>query len=1337
MAHASVKLDSRRRLQELLGYLNFSAGATDKRFLANLNELFGEIESSDEAAGERLASWRAARLRLDEELADLAQRSPAFRNAEQARAVIAIVFDRLLPAYREFHRDLLLHQSDADLFRPLFVGRAFEAALREGGPWDEPERIVAGALGRLNDYVGYRPVAVLHSGQRMEPYRHEWTRPMPLYVQGAGVAVGRYQRLISAAIELLRGVGPQFAQAAQFDLEMLDELALDLRAYDFDHPANKRPNHHFGQWDPNLIDNRGYYRRFVLQQVTLDALQSRITEPGPAPAEERLFEAAAVLAGVILMSSAVCGAGPGFYDSGVSLATLLPRVAANRDAFYEQLLGGLEGARGERLRAEARAGRQPLAGARQHLNHALVRRRATQLEQVHLALLYARMGHREAALRQAADVSVASARMRCEVQCRITAGELAAAAGRLDEAARLLVEAEDYLKRAIECGAMIDPWNILGFQAQFSLFPAPENSVHDHRADQLVELSLALFGLYARVWSEAAAADNPQVVAQVSAGMGQLASWWDPFATTTVHSLESFSGSEAERSAEQVAAALGAWRRGGAATGDIAFWRKHVEHFQSAKAYGLVVEALLEKRDLVGARALLVQWSSQAGQTPLKFGVHSFHALAIRWMTTALGTGRGDAKSAAAGQSASLVASFFDHLEANAEHYWAAPRLEVGGDDLHQAPEAPGSAAEEPSEEEDAGLFSAAYDEMVYVDSTDDGVEADMLETPGGETDFELEHESRRIEERLEFLSTVAALWKRAALSSARDGDRKDGAAPTIAPETLRHWQDQAERFEADLTRLLDAVERLRVPTPSASRESLLEFERRRTLKEGLLETIVSSIVAMSDCRRWLLASQGPEPESPRERKSRAGSKRGRAPSQAPADNPGPPGDAWLFRALARGDAASARRAWPAALEAIRRDGLLYVPLHKGGAARPIVAARKAQQRLRELLAGLPRLGMIRETCQLLEAAREIENDHPVGANAVTEFDRLFAVGYRSLVETLVEVSLKWPSARANQLADRDLVDCLERLTETLLKQWLAHSRTLRLSTLERIGSEREWQALVEFVERYGHDLLTQRFMNPANLRAILRQGVETWLARLTEDPPDDEELRLLDDLASGAISRSEAGRQIGIVLEAVLENFTEYRDYNSTTTQSDRGELAYTLLDFLRLRVQYDRVAWHLKPVLLAHEILVRNRRDEAAEMWRRALAQRTGEAADSLQARYEELRARYGMRLPTVADRLAERFVRPLAVDRLRALVRPAMQESLGSQPAVAFELLRQEADELTREPTGAGLDVPAWLQALEDEVAASSRLGAGDETPLIPQAPITLEAAQREILACDELL
>src|SRR5262249_44433387 len=127
----------------------------------------------------------------------------AFRDVTQARAVLGIVFDGLLPAYRTHHEDLLFHLPDTDLYAPLFLARVFEAVLAQGSPWDEGERIVAGALAQLNDYVGHRPVAILETRPRGEPYAHERVRPVPLYIRGAGVAFGRYRELIAGALEIL------------------------------------------------------------------------------------------------------------------------------------------------------------------------------------------------------------------------------------------------------------------------------------------------------------------------------------------------------------------------------------------------------------------------------------------------------------------------------------------------------------------------------------------------------------------------------------------------------------------------------------------------------------------------------------------------------------------------------------------------------------------------------------------------------------------------------------------------------------------------------------------------------------------------------------------------------------------------------------------------------------------------------------------------------------------------------------------------------------------------------------------------------------------------------
>ena len=57
--------------------------------------------------------------------------------------------------------------------------------------------------------------------------------------------------------------------------------------------------------------------------------------------------------------------------------------------------------------------------------------------------------------------------------------------------------------------------------------------------------------------------------------------------------------------------------------------------------------------------------------------------------------------------------------------------------------------------------------------------------------------------------------------------------------------------------------------------------------------------------------------------------------------------------------------------------------------------------------------------------------------------------------------------------------------------------------------------------------------------------------------------MRLVAEL-DGRLPRTQARKQLSLVIEAMVENYAEYRDYNATTTQSDRGEMLYTLLDFL-----------------------------------------------------------------------------------------------------------------------------------------------------------------------------
>ncbi len=794
--------DGQTALEKVLGYLNFSSGALDPQFLSNLNQLFRLIETP--AQSQPGATWQTVGQLLQHQLTQLAGRTPAFQDTQQADVVLNLLLGHVLPGYLDFHRDLLFHQTDATLFRPFLVGRVVEAILQQGGPWEEVERITSQAIRQLNDYVGYRPVAVLAS-RTLEPYPHERVRPVPLYVEGAGVATGPHSEVVRQALEMLRRADPEILRPACFNPAHLKELALDPRAYDFDHPVNKRPNYHFGQWDPHAIDSRGFYYRFVVQQVTLDALTSRIGAVKGVPREQLVVEAAAVLAGTMLMASGISGAAPDAHDSDTTLSKLLPGVAAYRDAFYEQLIRRLaeqDAGHAARLQAEARELRQPFGGARQHLNAQLTYRRASQLEHVRLATLFARMGYPDAAQRQLQAVPVASARMLCQIDCILASAQQSLARQELREASQRLLDVRQILQRAIECGAVIDPWNILGFDGNFSLFPAMENSIHDHRVDELLEVMEEIFDTYSRLWSTAAAADNTEVARDVALQLEDLARWWHQFAVHEVSCVDCADSLELYRAAENVAEALNHWHKAGESTGNIGFWAPYVDKFTSPKAYSQVIERLLERRDLVAARGLLIHWLGQAETVPLEQADESFYRLALTWLCAVLkltddhGASPSSRRCQATPDDWRRAQKFFDYLEANAGVYWETPQFHLSPANASQEESATEAAEtfeleEEPEAQVDEDLYGAAYEDVVYRDSTDDGVESSLYDT-GGHHDDQLDVTHDQIVSRLTFLNSLARLRRLTILAwLVSDAAETD---PTGFQDALRHWAHHAAR---------------------------------------------------------------------------------------------------------------------------------------------------------------------------------------------------------------------------------------------------------------------------------------------------------------------------------------------------------------------------------------------------------------------------------------------------------------------------------------------------------------------------------------------------------------
>lgn len=1296
---------------KLLGYLNFSDGRPDPRFQKGLADAYGLLlESGDPAPWQTLFAW------LGKVLADLEEAgAAAFRDATQGKGVLAAA-TALPAAYRSHHADLLAHQPDGELFTPFFLARGFEAVLRQGGPWEEPERVVAGAVRLLNDYVGYRPIAVLETRPNTDYYPHEKVRPVPLYLKGAGVAPGRYADLLRPALELLTQTTPALLDEACFDPDRLDELAFDPRAHDHFHPINKRPNVLFGEWDPHTIDHKGFYRRFVLRQMTLDTLLTWVHPPaGVAVGDrgERLFEASAVLAGTVLMGAGVSGTGPNTYDSLVTLSKLVPRIARYRDAFYQRLLANLPGAHGDRLRDEAEKRKQPFAGVRQYLNQAIATQRAAHLQDRRLAQLFAAMGYPGAARVQARKISAPAVRIGTEIRVRQTEAEFAADRGRHAAAADLLGEVEDLLRRGIDCGAVIDPWNILGYQGLFPIFPGREDTVRDPRAEELIHTVGRQFELYARAVSAAAVGGDVPARDRLGRAMANLAAWWDRYAAGTVTDLPRIHGGERADAAGHVAAALAAWSKRDPGGNDLAFWRQHREGFTSPAAFAQVIAALTDHGEWKAGMGLLMTWLSESDTVPLEDPSASFEDLAEKWLTGVVA-----AAALPAAERAGLARRFFELLEVNAEERY------VSADDWLPGVETRRGGADD----DDEDTFASAYEGMTFRDSADDGEEGAVADgsPPGAAGDFPLEGEADALESRLKFSHTVARLWRVAATPDLW------GRGDPAAHDTLANWLSAARRTRAGLARFLDRVREIPVPEPVGGHEGMIEFDRRRALKGHVLDLGVATCVEAGRAALALSAVLGAGGELPAA---------GGAAEPPADDDPGaPPGWEPLLlpveRAIAARDPARVRRLLPAFVARFRGEPLLYCPPSDGGQPAQVLRAQTALHALEDLLTRLPRLGLLRETFHLTKLARQMEWNSPPAGRRVSSFDQLFRTALVGVVDTLVASAPGWGKDAG---PDGPLGAMLFKVAEEFQKLWVEHSQSLRLSVLEAVADDADWEAVRGFVAGYGGDLFTVPFLGLSNMRGILARGVAAWLDHEVEFADPYKRPRLVDDWQEGKLDKTRTVRSAELVLQALVEHYDEYRDYNTTTTQSDYGENIHILLDFLRLKVKYDRAAWRMRPFSLAHEVLCRRGHDALAARWRESIHGRTKRLAEDLLDELGKREARYAVRLRTVRDRLEERFLLPLEIDRAAAQIGPAAAAARAGEgeESPAFVRLLVAMSPLQETVSGVGLEVPAWVRRLEDALRQSrdpdTTAAPADETP----APLDFAELKRQLQDWDRPL
>jgi hypothetical protein len=414
-------------------------------------------------------------------------------------------------------------------------------------------------------------------------------------------------------------------------------------------------------------------------------------------------------------------------------------------------------------------------------------------------------------------------------------------------------------------------------------------------------------------------------------------------------------------------------------------------------------------------------------------------------------------------------------------------------------------------------------------------------------------------------------------------------------------------------------------------------------------------------------------------------------------------------------------------------------------------------------LANLPRLGLLRESFDLLQTARAIERGNAPEGLALTEFNHLFQAAFEGVVETLVGSSEAWPpvasdlpldfsitgkvesggqprnqadSSEAARGTDARLVEIVEALAGPFFRLWVEHSQTVRLSIIEKLRPE-EWDAVRAFIQRYGRDLFHVKFMTLANLRGILRGGIQAFLDFLRENPDPLQPVQLIEDIDAKGMRPGELDvlYLLQSILEILVEYYDEYKEYNTSSPQSDYGDKLHVLLDFLRVKAAHDRHIWQLRPLYWTHEILVAKGYLKAAWMWQQRGELLTQSLFAKDREELERLEKTHGLRLPSISERVREKFETPMEIDRLCALVEPAMEHEDLSEAARFFEQLRREVDALTANPSGSGVEIPLWLSRLEQEVQRVQGTPLEDaslEEGLVATAPIqlSLEDVRQEI-------
>ena len=322
------------------------------------------------------------------------------------------------------------------------------------------------------------------------------------------------------------------------------------------------------------------------------------------------------------------------------------------------------------------------------------------------------------------------------------------------------------------------------------------------------------------------------------------------------------------------------------------------------------------------------------------------------------------------------------------------------------------------------------------------------------ETEFELIEAA--LELRLRFLRTIAQLWQM--------GERPLPWNARLSPPIHRchpEYEGHASRILAALAAAFDR----RAGRSCAFGRSFVETRNRRSLGRARREHRIRHAIAdetVSDpnhhpdgtqlpVRQWCLAC-----------------------ALSPADDTVKTSAddvriIEIYRAIMQRNADEVRRVLPGLLRSLQSKPLLYVPLEHGGEPKQITTARSMQMVIRFLLTHLPQLGMLRETFHLLRTGARWNWRVATQGDGGHGIDRLFRIALRNTLECVVKASVDWKGGR---FSDEDLIEVVGTIVENYLDQWLEHSNTMRLSTVEALKVEPLWEETAEFVKTYGSYIL-------------------------------------------------------------------------------------------------------------------------------------------------------------------------------------------------------------------------------------------------------------------------